>query len=260
MSDLRLGSMVMEDSGDGPPVLMVHGLGGSSNSFEALMPALAGYRVLRPDLPGAGRSAPRPGQPRLDGLIGALHDALRTARVARAHVVGHSMGTLIAQHLAARAPQTVASLTLFGPILEPPAAARQAFADRAREVRANGMAGVADSIASASVAAASREDNPVVAAYVRETTMRQDPRGYAAHCEALAAAEVADTEAIRCPTLLVAGELDPVATPDMARELCKRIAGARLEIVPRVAHWIMLEAPRRSAELLRAHLDDVSIQ
>ena len=61
MADLRLGGMVTEDSGGaGPAVILIHGLGGDSNSFTPLMEALDGYRVLRPDLPGAGRSALRP--------------------------------------------------------------------------------------------------------------------------------------------------------------------------------------------------------
>src|SRR5690606_25474440 len=77
MADIHLGSMVMEDDGDGPAVVMVHGLGGTSNSFQTLMPALAGYRVLRPDLPGAGRSHYRPGVPGMAGLVAALKDALR---------------------------------------------------------------------------------------------------------------------------------------------------------------------------------------
>ena len=126
MTDLRLGSMVAEDAGEGPAVVMVHGLGGSSNSFQTLMAALAGHRVLRPDLPGSGRSGRRPGRPGLSGLAAAVMDCLRAGGVGRAHFVGHSMGTLICQDLAVRSPETVASLTLFGPILEPPPAARMA--------------------------------------------------------------------------------------------------------------------------------------
>ena len=91
MADVRLGSLVTEDEGDGPAVVLVHGLGGDSNSFQTLMGALEGYRLLRPDLPGAGRSALRPGVPGLKGLASALKDALRAAGIARAHFAGHSM-------------------------------------------------------------------------------------------------------------------------------------------------------------------------
>ena len=60
MADLNIGSMVVEVNGVGSPVLMVHGLGGNSNSFHTLMDALEKFRVIRPDLPGAGRSSFRP--------------------------------------------------------------------------------------------------------------------------------------------------------------------------------------------------------
>ena len=49
--------VVVEEEGEGDAVVCVHGLGGSSNSFTALMPALAGRRVLRLDLPGSARSS-----------------------------------------------------------------------------------------------------------------------------------------------------------------------------------------------------------
>lgn len=255
MTDIRLGSLVTEDEGDGPAVVLVHGLGGDSNSFQTLMGALEGYRVLRPDLPGAGRSALRPGLPGLKGLAGALRDALRAADVSRAHFVGHSMGALICQYIAAETPDLVVSLTLFGPILEPPAAARQGLQDRAEAARTEGMVGIADAVSTASVSAASREANPVTAAFVRESLMRQDPAGYASHCEALSAAQAAQHGAIRCPTLLVAGEHDPVAPVAMVQALEAAIADATLEIIPGIAHWMMVEAPRRSAELLRGHLN-----
>ena len=259
MADIRLGSMVMEDTGAGPPVVLIHGLGGSSNSFHTLMAALQGYRALRPDLPGAGRSALRPGLAGIRGLAGAVRDLMRAAGVSRAHFVGHSMGTLICQYLAAERPEAVGSLTLFGPILEPPPAARQGLKERGAAARAQGMAGIADAVATGSVAPDSAAANPVTAAFVRESVMRQDPMGYAAHCDALSVAEAADHASIHCPTLLIAGGVDPVAPVEMARRLSERIAGARLEIVPGVAHWMMIEAPKRSAELLRAQIEATAL-
>ena len=252
VTDVRLGGMVAERHGSGSAVVMVHGLGGSSGSFELLMPALDGYCALRPDLPGAGRSALRPGRPGLSGLAAAVRECMRAAGVSRAHLVGHSMGALVCQHVAAGAPEAVASLSLFGALLEPAPAARAALAERAREARSAGLAAIADAVSAASLGPGAA--GGVACAFVRESVLRQGPAGYAAHCEALAGARAARHGAIRCPTLLVHGAEDPVAPLAMARGLRDRIAGSRLETLPGVGHWPMLEAPERAGALLRDHL------
>ena len=249
MTDVRLGGMVAERDGAGPAVVMVHGLGGTSSSFETLMPTLDGFAVIRLDLPGAGRSALRPGRPGLPGLAAAVHECMRAQRVTRAHLVGHSMGALICQHLAAKTPELALSLTLFGALLEPSPAARGALRERALTARRNGMAGIANAVSAGSLGRAA--SGGAACAFVRESVLRQSPAGYAAHCEALAAAPPADHAAIRCPTLLVHGAEDPVAPVATAQRLRAVIAGARLEILPDTGHWPMLEAPARSAELLR---------
>ena len=256
MSDKHIGSMVMEDTGSGEAVVMIHGLGGSSNSFQPLMASLSDYRVLRPDLPGAGRSGLKPGKPGLEGLADAMHDCIQAAGIKSAHLVGHSMGTLICQYLAVNTPELVKSLVLFGPILEPPVPARQALKDRAELARKEGMAGIADAVSNASLSQTSRSANPVTTTFVRESLMRQNPAGYANHCEALSAAQAAKHEAIVCPTLLVAGDNDPVAPVAMAKALENKIEKATVEVLPTVGHWMMIEACERSTVLLKAHLDN----
>ncbi|MCR9213695.1 MAG: alpha/beta hydrolase [Proteobacteria bacterium] len=252
MADVSVGSMVMEVEGEGLPVVMVHGLGGTSNSFQTLMPALENYNVCRPDLPGAGRSQLKPGRSGLDGLASAVLDMVKASGIQKAYFVGHSMGALICQYLAAGSTGVVEGMTLFGPILEPPIAARQALKDRAHQAGSGKMAQIADGISTASVS----QGKPVAGAFVRESILRQDPNGYASHCEALSAASAADHAAINVPTLLIAGEKDPVAPVSMVQELEKYISTARMEIIPEVGHWMMVEAPDRSAELLRKHLDE----
>jgi pimeloyl-ACP methyl ester carboxylesterase len=260
MTDFRLGSLVAEIAGDGPAVVMVHGLGGSSNSFQPLMLGLDGFKVIRPDLPGAARSALRPGQPGLMGLCQALHDLVRACGVASAHLVGHSMGTLLCQYLATAEPKLVTGLTLYGPILEPPEAARAGLRVRADTVRRDGMAGTADTVSQGSLSPATRRSNPAAVAFVRESLLRQDPAGYAAHCEALAEAQPADHAAIACPTLLVSGADDPVAPPEMARRLAGFIQGARVEILPDCGHWPMIEAPAAALRLLDGCLKETTTQ
>lgn len=254
MIGMTVGSMQLEVDGDGAPIVFVHGLGATSSSFHPLLGAFAGFRCIRPDLPGSGRS-PRPYEAlTIATLAAAILDLLKRVAGAPAHVVGHSMGTLIAQHVAVRAPEAVASLTLFAPIGEPADAARERLRDRARLVRQDGMIGVADAVASAGLSSSTKEANPLAHAFVRELHLRQEAEGFAQSCEALASAKAADIRAIRCPTLLVTGEDDGVAPPTAAQALADRIRGARLKVLSRCGHWTPLEQPKECSRLATDHI------
>jgi 3-oxoadipate enol-lactonase len=232
--------LAVEVAGDGTPVICVHGLGGTSNSFTPQLPALATMRLIRPDLPCAGRSA-NTERLSITGMASTLIRLADVLGVKRAHFIGHSLGTLICQHLAAERPELVRSLALIGGILEPTAPARSALRQRATTARAEGMTGIADQILARSLAAETQARNPAAVAFVRESVMRQCPEGYARSCEALAEAQAANHQRIRCPVVIINGEEDAVAPPSMARSLAERIAGARAIILPRCGHWATIE-------------------
>jgi len=251
MSGNVVAGLAVEVSGDGVPVLCIHGLGGTSNSFAPQMPALATMRVICPDLPCSGRSAntEKPSIAEFAAAIARLADVLG---VKSAHFIGHSLGTIVCQHLAAERPELVRSLSLIGALLEPAQATREALRKRAQTARSGGMVEIADSIVASALAAETKSRNPVAAAFVRESVMRQSPEGYARSCEALAGANAANHQRIRCPVLIVNGEEDAVAPPSVARELAERIAGARAIILPRCGHWATIERPEAiNAELRR---------
>lgn len=251
MTTVRLHGMAVETQGDGPALLMLHGLGGTSNAWEPLVPFLDGFRLVRPDLPGAGRS----GDPRRILTVPVLAEAvlalLAPLGFGRVHLAGHSFGTLIAQHVAAAAPERVASLALFGPLIAPGEAARERLRARAARARAEGMDGIAEELSRGSV---HRDAHPACAAFVRESHMRQDAEGFALSCEALAGAEAADHRRITAPALIVTGEDDAVAPPTAARQLAERIAGARAEVLARCGHWTQVEKPKECGERLAAFL------
>lgn len=251
MTDVGVGSMVVEVQDDGPPVLFVHGLGGSSNSFQPLMASAPGRRRIRPDLPGSARSPMIAVKPDLAELARRLLEMLRVLGVGEAHVVGHSMGSLICQYMAVLEPMRVRSLTLFGAILEPPDQARDRLRARAQTVRRDGMGAIADTVTDAGLSGETRSQNPVAVAFVRESHMRQDPAGFAWGCEALAAATAADLASIKCPALMVTGAEDAIAPPSMAQSLADGIDQGRTVIVDRCGHWPTIERPEKSASLLR---------
>lgn len=99
--------------GAGPPIVLVHGLGGWAGNWLAVAPALARERrVLVPDLPGHGGSAPLRGAVDLDPFADALLAVLEHEHALPAPWVGHSLGALVAVHAALRRPAAVQSLVL----------------------------------------------------------------------------------------------------------------------------------------------------
>jgi pimeloyl-ACP methyl ester carboxylesterase len=252
--------IVVEDEGEGEAVVCLHGLGGTSNTWSPLMPALAGYRVIRPDLPGSGRSGSAGGALTIEKMAEAVVAICARLDVSRAHVLGHSMGTIVAQHLAVAQPRLVRSLALFGPLIAPPETARaniRARGEKARSEGARGMHDIALALVNASVSADTRERLPVSAAYVRESLMRQDPEGYARSCEALAACTPAAVERIEAPVLLVTGDEDVVAPPQAVRTMAERMssaAGVRTVILNRCGHWTPIERPEECVREVRSFL------
>jgi pimeloyl-ACP methyl ester carboxylesterase len=242
--------IAFEVDGEGEPVVMIHGLGGSSNVFTPLLAAFSRNRKLRFDLPGSGRSARFEGPLSVELFVEKTLLVLDKAGVRSAHVVAHSMGTIVAAHLAAAHSERVKSLALFGPLLAPPDQARTAIRARAAKAREGDMQPIADALVQGSTSSETRQKRPVAAAFVRESLMRQHPSSYARSCEALADMQAADTTRIACPTLLVTGDEDAVAPPSSVRAMGDRIKGSRVEVLRGCGHWTPVEKPEECISIL----------
>jgi 3-oxoadipate enol-lactonase len=250
--------IAVEVHGSGEPVVFIHGLGGSSNTWTPLLNpegAFTRFRNVRLDLPGSGRSGRVEGQIDLARYLASVRSVCSALNIVRAHFVAHSMGTIVAQHLAASDPKLVKSLALFGPLFCPPDPARSAIRARAAKARSEGtlgMADIADSLAQASVSALTKRNHTAALAYVRESIMRQRSEHYAASCEALAAMQSVDPVQLLCPTLLVTGDEDVVAPPQAVRGMHEKIVGSSLQVLRGCGHWTPVEQPQACAEILRS--------
>lgn len=238
--------------GEGDALVLIHGLGGTSNFWR---PAITAFRtdftVIAPDLPSAGRSALDPALT----IESLANDALRLLDelgIQSACWVGHSMGTIVCQHVAAQAPGRVSNLVMLGPLAEPPEPARDALMARAKVARQHGMVGIADSIADVALAKKTKLDQPNVQGFVREMVIRQTPEAYAVSCEALAKATKADLSKITCRTLLITGDEDGVAPPANVQALADELTKSDTHVLDNCGHWTLTEHPAAVISLMQA--------
>jgi 3-oxoadipate enol-lactonase len=246
--------LTAEVDGVGFPVTFVHGLGGTSNSFQTLVGGLNGFRCVRVDLPGSGRSGVPHEKLDIAYMARAVFDTLKSLGACPGFLVGHSMGTIVCQHIAAMAPEAVTGMALFAPIFEPGDAARQRIRDRAQTARVQGMSLVADAVVAAGLSSSTKANVPLAAAFVRESHMRQDAEGFAQTCEALASATGANLRMIRCPTLMVTGDEDAVAPPASVHAMAEKMKSASVKVLDRCGHWTMIEKPTECSKLLSEYL------
>lgn len=262
MATQFIDKMAVDVDGEGAALVCLHGLGGTTNTWTPLMPAFVRHRVIRIDLPGCGRSqrayalSERPLTIR--SLVDAVLRVCGVLGIETAHFAGHSMGTIVCQHLAAAEPARVASLLLFGPLAAPAEPARAAIIQRAARARSEGMYPIAEALLQVALSATSRSELPLATAMTRESLLAQEAEGYARNCEALAAAEAARLEDVRCPVLLVTGDEDGVAPPTAVRALAERFRAAgnevTVEVLARCGHWTPFERAADCTRLAGAFL------
>ncbi len=262
MTVVRVGEIELdcERSGSGPPLLMIMGMSGTALSWGE--PFLAQLRkdfdVIAYDHRGVGASS------RLDGPVSIREMArdaeglLAALELDSAHVLGISMGGMIAQELALAAPERIRTLTLGctycgggGSALAAPAALQRLTeamlsGDRRRAVRASWEINVSPAMAA---------DDDAYARFVEIATRR--PVAVTVIMAQMQACAAHDTNArleqLAMPTLVVHGTVDELLPVANGRLIASRIPGARLELLDGVGHLFFWERPELAAELLRAH-------
>ena len=227
----------------GPPVIFVHGLGGTSEYYSPLITALGldkTHSLHLLDLEGHGLSPTSAASVVSISSYASDFAALaQEVKVSGATVVAHSMGCLVALTLALKHPELVSKLVLIGPPPNPlPEAARTSSIARAALVRSSGMASVVDAVVTAGTSAKSKTENPIAITAVRMSLLSQDPEGYAKGCTALAGASQAlPIQNLKAQTLIVTGDEDKVSPLQVCEKYSSEIKGAKVYMLPQVGHW-----------------------
>ena len=263
-----------EAGGDGPTVLLVHGITNSSRTWTPVTERLAehGLHVLAPDLPGHGDSQRRRGDHSLGATASILRDFLSVVDVERLTIVGHSLGGGIVMQFSYQFPEAVQRMVLVssgGLGREVSLAVRAATLPFAEQVigvgaswpmtRAAGLVGGAlgrvglkpggdfEEIMEGLTSLSDRERRQ---AFVRTARSVITPRGQRV------LAEDKLYLAAGIPTLLVAGERDSVIPAEHTRAAGRLAPRSRLEIFEESGHFPHLEEPDRFADLVAAFVGE----
>jgi pimeloyl-ACP methyl ester carboxylesterase len=243
--------------GAGPhTLLLLHEMGGCLESWDLLLPLLTPRcRVLRHDQRGAGLSE-KPAAPLTMAQAGrdavALLDALGIATPVV--TIGTAVGGALALHLAGAHPARVRAAIATSPATGVPAAARAALLARADDCARNGARAIVDSGLEQGWPAPLRTD-PARLAWVRAQRIGASPEGLAATMRMLADLDMAaDLAAIRCPTLIIAGEHDLTRPPDRVAPVAASIAGSSFRAIPS-GHFMALQTPELLAAEIVGFLD-----
>lgn len=229
----------------GPPILLLHELGGSSESWSRVIPILAAHRrTIAVDLRCAGRSEKPPGPFEMEDLADDLAEALD---IPQCDVIGAALGSLVGALLAIRHPRRVRRLMMCAVAPDMAGPTRAYLAERAGRVRTVGMRGVAD----ASLANSFPESHAAERAAYRGLYLANDPNAYAELSLALGRLAIgpADWARIATPTLVAPGAHDFLWPPAIGRQVADLIPGAHYEVLTEAGHFPHLQAPEDLARM-----------
>jgi 3-oxoadipate enol-lactonase len=234
-------------SGEGPALIMVHGLGLNHHMWQWQRDALKShFTVIEYDLLGHGESARPPGpytMQKMTGQIAALMDHLGLQRCALA---GFSLGGLIVQAFALAFPERVNALVILNAAHGRSDEERASLMGRVAQVREHGPASTVEAALQRWFTSGFAEKAPQVLEQVRQWVMANDAEVYPELYYLLAQADIPLAQAIAqidCPTLVITGEEDYGNSPEMARRIADLIPGARLEILAGLRHMALAEDP-----------------
>jgi len=231
----------LEGPGDAPVVVFSNSLGTTGVMWDAQAEALSErFRVLRYDARGHGGSPAPPGPYTIGDLAGDVLELLDRLELERVAFCGLSIGGMTGMWLGAHAPERIDRLAICCTGLQLPTA--EMWTERAGLVRREGMASVVDATIERWFTPGFPERSPEVVARIREVFLTTDTEGYAGCCEALAEFDMRGRlGGVRAPTLVIAGEDDPVGTPERAAAIGDEIDGSRVVVLPEARHLAAVE-------------------
>ncbi|MBQ0821439.1 3-oxoadipate enol-lactonase [Microvirga sp. HBU67558] len=244
---------------DGPALVFVNSLGSDLRIWQDVVPAFADrYRIVLYDKRGHGLSDAPPAPYTIDDHTDDLLALLDQLKVDRAAVVGLSVGGMIGQRIAVRAPERVRALVLCCTAAK--IGTPESWAERIAAVEDGGIEPIADAVLQRWFTPLFRETRPDEVAGWRNMLVRTPDHGYAGTCAAIRDADLRpDAGRIAAPTLCVAGDQDGSTPADVVKGTADLVPGARFALIDGAGHIPCVEKPAVLSRLIGQHLEEAGL-
>jgi len=246
---------------DGTPVLLIQGLGMNARAWALQRGAFGRqHRCLAIDNRGTGHSDVPPGPYDLVRMAGDAVEMLDAAGVERAHIVGASMGGVIAQILCVLHPERVQSLVLACTACRHHKWRRELLAEWGELVTEHGMQALTDDGMRWLIGPRLQRRFGVFVNVLARVLVQTKPAAFAAQVDAILAMPDdmrSELHTINAPTLVITGSQDTLTPLGDAEEMAELISGSRLYVLRGAAHGLMAEAPNAFNDAVLRFIDAV---
>ncbi len=238
------------------PVILMHAIGLDLTWWELQFSRFgAEFDVVAFDMPGHGSSDAPPPQITFDFMAEILADVISHLEAGAVHLVGLSVGGMIALTFALSRPGLVRSLSLIGTLHGFPDASRTLLRERAAFASEQGMARLVGPTLERWFPPAFRARRPDVLDRATKCLLRQRPETHAAMWEMVASLDLAARlPELSCPTLVVVGTNDGNAPVAAVRDMAGMISNAQVEEIAGAGHFAPVEKPEAFNEVLAGFL------
>lgn len=247
-----------EIEGEGPAVLLIHGVGLDLHQWDPIAADLArDHTVIRYDLWGHGGSQKPLSQLRLRDYVSQVADLADYLKLGRFVLVGFSLGALIAQGYALARSERLVGLCLMNSVYQRSAEQRAAVEARLALAESEGPQAIIEAALSRWMGPAYRADHPEVEEALRARLLKNDRQGFLSAYRVFASADAelaGRLFGIACPALVMTGAKDRGSTPAMSEALAAELPDAEVEILEGLAHLAPLEGAEACARRLRRFL------
>jgi pimeloyl-ACP methyl ester carboxylesterase len=244
--------------GDGPPIVLIHGVGADLEMWTPLSEHLSRHRrVVTYDMQGHGESVKPPGPYCLADFIRQLRRLVDDLALNAFDLVGFSMGGLVAQGFTLEHPAAVDRLILLNTVHDRSPEERRAVQARVAEANSGAYESGIEAAIERWFTTAFSAVRPDLVDSVRQRMMRNDKPAYVAAYAVFATADeelAPQTNRIEVPTLIMTGMEDQRSTPGMAGRMASRLPRGTLRLLPGQRHMTPIEIPDRIAVLIEEFL------